>query len=104
MCNNTKEMLIAMGCIEASNDQTLIDALNKYCEQYEINTCLRIAHFLSQCAHESTSFTNFGEGTNFSLDNAPNAQNLLEVYFVQWHDKLCQYFVSETSRSFVLML
>lgn len=59
-----------MGCIEASNDQTLIDALNKYCEQYEINTCLRIAHFLSQCAHESTSFTNFGEGTNFSLDNA----------------------------------
>ncbi len=59
-----------MGCTSASNNQELIDALNKYCPQYEINTCLRVAHFLSQCAHESTSFTSFGEGTNFTLSNA----------------------------------
>ncbi len=69
-CLITKEMLAAMGCTSASNNQELIDALNKYCPQYEINTCLRVAHFLSQCAHESTSFTSFGEGTNFTLSNA----------------------------------
>ncbi|PLY05391.1 MAG: hypothetical protein C0625_15295 [Arcobacter sp.] len=69
-CLITKEMLAAMGCTSASNNQELIDALNKYCPQYEINTCLRVAHFLSQCAHESTSFTSFGEGINFTLSNA----------------------------------
>ncbi|MCP4970716.1 MAG: hypothetical protein GY932_09010, partial [Arcobacter sp.] len=69
-CLITKEMLSAMGCKSASNNQLLIDALNKYCPQYEINTCLRVAHFLSQCAHESTCFSSFGEGTNFSLNNA----------------------------------
>ncbi|QKF66708.1 chitinase-like protein [Arcobacter venerupis] len=61
-CKITKEMLIAMGCIQASNDQALLDALNKYCEQYEINTCLRVAHFLAQAAHESGGFTKFEEG------------------------------------------
>lgn len=55
-CLITKEMLIAMGCTEASNNQLLIDALNKYCKEYEINNCLRVAHFLSQAAHESGGF------------------------------------------------
>ncbi|MFA7030557.1 MAG: hypothetical protein WC179_09800, partial [Candidatus Cloacimonadaceae bacterium] len=41
----TKEMLNAI-CTNASTNQELLDALNKYCPQYEINTPLRIAHFL----------------------------------------------------------
>jgi len=57
----TKEMLVAMECIEASNNQELIDALNKYCCQHEINTPLRVAHFLAQAATESGGFTKFVE-------------------------------------------
>jgi predicted chitinase len=66
----TKEMLVAMECIEASNNQELIDALNKYCCQHEINTPLRVAHFLAQVAHESGCFRIFGEGIYYRLSTA----------------------------------
>ena len=54
------------------NDKVLLAALNKYAEQYEINTLLRIAHFLAQCAHESGGFTATAEGTSFSRAGAGN--------------------------------
>ncbi|TLT06521.1 hypothetical protein FE243_08005 [Aliarcobacter thereius] len=61
----TKDMLVAMGCVKASEKEDLIKALNKYCKQYEINTPIRIAHFLSQTAHESGGFKKFEEGVNY---------------------------------------
>ena len=36
--------------------EALVDYLPKYAEQYELNTPVRMAHFLAQCAHESDSF------------------------------------------------
>lgn len=60
-----KEMLVAMGCEKASNNKELIDALNKYCCQYDINTPLRVAHFLAQAGHESRCFTNFAEDDTY---------------------------------------
>lgn len=34
----------------------IADGLDKYCPQYEINTHLRLAHFLAQACHETCNF------------------------------------------------
>jgi len=67
----TPEMVNAVAAGKG-NDEVLLAALNKYAEQYEINTLLRIAHFLAQCAHESGGFTATAEGTSFSRAGAGN--------------------------------
>ena len=36
--------------------------------KFNITTSLRLAHFLSQCAHESGNFTVFKENLNYSAD------------------------------------
>lgn len=43
-----------------------VDALNKACEKFEINTNFRIAGFLSQVAHESGGFKFVKENLNYS--------------------------------------
>lgn len=37
--------------------------------KYNINTSLRIASFMAQCAHESNDFRNLEENLNYSVDN-----------------------------------
>ncbi|KOE68731.1 hypothetical protein D18P1_0311410, partial [Aggregatibacter actinomycetemcomitans serotype f str. D18P1] len=66
----TAEMVDAVSAGKGRN-KALLEALNKYGEIYEINTPLRIAHFLAQCAHE-TNFTTVSEGTKFRKKNARN--------------------------------
>lgn len=61
----TKDMLVAMGCTNIEKEEELLEALNKYCKQYEINTPIRIAHFLSQTAHESGGFKEFEEDDTY---------------------------------------
>jgi len=46
----------------------------KYCEKYEINTALRLAHFLAQINHESGDMKRLEENLNYS------AKRLLEVF------------------------
>lgn len=46
----------------------------KYCDKYEINTALRLAHFLSQINHESGDMKRLEENLNYS------AKRLLEVF------------------------
>ena len=38
------------------------------CIKYQINTPLRLCHFLSQCAHESGDFKHTSENLNYSLE------------------------------------
>ena len=47
-------------------DPSWVDVLNKTLEKYEINTPLRVAHFISQCAHESGNFKILKENLNYS--------------------------------------
>ncbi|EHY0953048.1 type VI secretion system tip protein VgrG [Vibrio cholerae] len=61
----TKDMLNIV-CPNSGNNKELLDSLNKYCPMYEIDTPIRIAHFLSQIAHESGCFSSLTEGSNYS--------------------------------------
>ena len=55
-------------------------------EKFELNTPLRLAHFLSQCSHESGNFTVTGENLNYSSDGLKRVfgkyfpGNLSEIY------------------------
>lgn len=42
-----------------------VDALNNVLPEYEINTPLRVAAFIAQCAHESANFTRLEENLNY---------------------------------------
>ena len=48
--------------------------LNEYLDAYEINTPLRISHFLAHAMHESSSFNKLEENLNYS------AKRILEVW------------------------
>lgn len=45
-----------------------VKAFNKHCEQFEINTKLRVVHFLAQLAHESGELNYVEENLNYSAD------------------------------------
>lgn len=46
----------------------VITELSYIVDKYELNTDLRLAHFLSQCAHESSDFRLVEENLNYSAD------------------------------------
>lgn len=46
----------------------LIPYLEETCSRYEINTIFRVAHFVSQAAHESNNFTVKVENLNYSAN------------------------------------
>ena len=62
--------------------QAMVENMNQLFDMYEINTPLRVAHFLAQAMHESGDFSINTENLNYS------AQGLLRVfpkYFPQPH-------------------
>jgi len=65
----SKDLLIQSKICSPQLADQWVDALNKTCEKYEINTPLRIAGFLSQCAHESGGFKFTVENLNYSVDS-----------------------------------
>ena len=64
----TKEILAKIGVSTANNTDQLVSALNDTLTKYQINTNLRICHFLAQTLHESGTFKFFIENLNYSAD------------------------------------
>ena len=54
------------------------DALEQLLDDYEINTPLRVAHFIAQCAHESGNFVFIKENLNYK---AASLMTTFKKYF-----------------------
>ena len=54
------------------------EALEQLLDDYEINTPLRVAHFIAQCAHESGNFVFIKENLNYK---AASLQKIFSKYF-----------------------
>ena len=54
------------------------EALDQLLDDYEINTPLRVAHFIAQCAHESGNFVFIKENLNYK---AASLQKIFSKYF-----------------------
>lgn len=65
----------------------VINELDIIFDKYEINTLLRISHFLAQCAHESGNFSVKQENLNYS---AKRLQEVFGKYFTT-HAKALLY-------------
>lgn len=52
--------------------------------KFEINTPLRLAHFLAQCAHESMNFERVYENLNYSADGLKRMFGLSELLAVKY--------------------
>jgi len=69
--------------------QNVIDEISLIAEKFNIITNLRLAHFLSQCSHESGNFKAVSENLNYSKDGLMKifggyfAGNLAESYAFQ---------------------
>jgi len=54
------------------------EALDQLLDDYDINTPLRVAHFVAQCAHESGNFVFIKENLNYK---AASLQKIFSKYF-----------------------
>lgn len=59
---------------------TVLNQIPDVASKFEINTPLRLAHFLSQCAHESGGFKFVTENLNYSADGL---KKVFGKYFTQ---------------------
>jgi putative chitinase len=57
---------------------SVISQIPETAEKFQINTPLRLAHFLAQCSHESAGFKVFQENLNYS---ASGLKNIFSKYF-----------------------
>lgn len=101
----TKEMLAQ--CIPGNPDvDGWYDALVDVLPKYGINTEKRMAHFISQCAHESNNFRSLEENLNYSVETllrvfpnhfGPNSRDPKEYAFKP--EKLANYVYMDEFRS-----
>lgn len=64
--------------LEAAIPPAVVGQIPEVMEKFAVNTPLRLAHFLSQCAHESWNFTAVRENLNYSVESL---QKVFKKYF-----------------------
>jgi putative chitinase len=69
------------------------EALEQLLPDYDINTPLRVAHFIAQCAHESGNFVFIKENLNY---RAPSLRKTFAKYFPT--DELAQQYEKKPER------
>lgn len=89
----TKKLLVDSHTCSAEMAAKWVDALNKTCDQFEINTPERIAGFLSQVAHESGGLKFVAENLNYS---APALRTVFGKYFTD--DSMANAFARQPER------
>ncbi|MBP6365832.1 MAG: glycoside hydrolase family 19 protein [Nitrosomonas sp.] len=60
--------MLSIDRLRAHIPDAVLDQIPDCAEQFAINTPLRLAHFLAQCAHESAEFKVSVENLNYSAD------------------------------------
>ena len=68
MVISESQVRIIMPKAKNENVKAFVAAFNKYSEQFEINTKMRAAHFIGQCAWESGEINAVEENLNYSAD------------------------------------
>ena len=71
---------------------TVFDQIPGCAEKFDINTPLRLAHFLAQCAHESREFTAREENLNYS------AERLKQVFPKYFPDNLSDSYARQPEK------
>ena len=51
-----------------ANIKAFVEAFNKYSEQFELNTKMRVSHFIGQIAHEAAELNAVEENLNYSAE------------------------------------
>jgi len=70
----------------------VVSQIAECAEKFEINTPLRLAHFLAQCAHESADFTATHENLNYS------AKGLKGVFSKYFHGSLADGYARQPEK------
>lgn len=60
--------MLSINGLGANVPDTVLDQIPDCAEKFSINTPLRLAHFLAQCAHESAEFKAREENLNYSAE------------------------------------
>ena len=61
-------MMLSIDGLKTHIPDTVLDQIPDCAEKFAINTPVRLAHFLAQCAHESMDFKAREENLNYSAD------------------------------------
>lgn len=61
-------MMLSIDGLKTHIPDAVLDQIPECAEKFAINTSLRLAHFLAQCAHESAEFKAREENLNYSAD------------------------------------